>query len=312
MVRGRKRDATAPLTRSLVLQRDYRARKAQYVADLEAKVRRYAEQNEKLLKEVEDLRKELYRREGLVYEADAGKARALASVLNHLSLASTSIQHFQDKIFKSQHSDTHIKHDRSAPNSPASLLHTVSAPSGSSIASTSSVPSSSRSSTDPSPENQPFELMPVASISHPPTSNHSPLSTPEELSRSPSQHSDSYSPDEGPYWGNPNSRMSVSEEDGQVFHAVGLVDDTAPPIPLPHPQQYHSEAIHRSNGRYMSGQSSIRTTTTHSQQLFPPLEPNNLPPLPQSAMLGPPDMMRHASANRYMMHHPDPRSSTWN
>ncbi|KAJ7469757.1 hypothetical protein B0H11DRAFT_2043287, partial [Mycena galericulata] len=37
MARGRKKDPTIPPTRALTLQRDYRARKTQYIADLEAR-----------------------------------------------------------------------------------------------------------------------------------------------------------------------------------------------------------------------------------------------------------------------------------
>ncbi len=37
MTRGRKKDPTIPITRSLAQQRDYRARRAQYIADLEKK-----------------------------------------------------------------------------------------------------------------------------------------------------------------------------------------------------------------------------------------------------------------------------------
>ena len=59
MTRGRKKDLTIPPTRALTQQRDYRARKAQYVADLEDRVRRTEEENARLKKEVEALRMRL-------------------------------------------------------------------------------------------------------------------------------------------------------------------------------------------------------------------------------------------------------------
>lgn len=45
-----------PPSRALLQQRDYRARKAQYVADLELRVNRAEEENAKLKREIESLR----------------------------------------------------------------------------------------------------------------------------------------------------------------------------------------------------------------------------------------------------------------
>ena len=56
MTRGRRKDLTIPPSRALLQQRDYRARKAQYVADLEERVRRADEENDRLRKELEVLR----------------------------------------------------------------------------------------------------------------------------------------------------------------------------------------------------------------------------------------------------------------
>jgi hypothetical protein len=53
MTRGRKKDLTIPPTRSLVQQRDYRARKAHYVAELEDRCRRAEEENKQLRQELE-------------------------------------------------------------------------------------------------------------------------------------------------------------------------------------------------------------------------------------------------------------------
>jgi hypothetical protein len=59
MTRGRKKDLTIPPTRSLTQQRDYRARKANYVHDLETRCRRAEEENERLKKELEETKARL-------------------------------------------------------------------------------------------------------------------------------------------------------------------------------------------------------------------------------------------------------------
>ncbi|KAI0093229.1 hypothetical protein BDY19DRAFT_903005 [Irpex rosettiformis] len=56
MTRGRRKDLTIPPSRALLQQRDYRARKAQYVADLEERVRKAEDENTKLRREIDSLR----------------------------------------------------------------------------------------------------------------------------------------------------------------------------------------------------------------------------------------------------------------
>jgi hypothetical protein len=53
MTRGRKKDLTIPPSRALAHQRDYRARKAQYIADLEERCRRAEQENAELRKQLE-------------------------------------------------------------------------------------------------------------------------------------------------------------------------------------------------------------------------------------------------------------------
>jgi hypothetical protein len=52
MTRGRKKDMTIPPSRALSQQRDYRARKAQYLSELELRCKRLEEENERLKKEL--------------------------------------------------------------------------------------------------------------------------------------------------------------------------------------------------------------------------------------------------------------------
>ena len=54
MTRGRKKDLTIPPSRTLVQQRDYRARKANYIADLEERCRRAEEENIRLHMELDE------------------------------------------------------------------------------------------------------------------------------------------------------------------------------------------------------------------------------------------------------------------
>jgi len=56
MTRGRKKDLTIPPSRTLVQQRDYRARKAHYVASLEERCRNAEEENMQLRTELAEAR----------------------------------------------------------------------------------------------------------------------------------------------------------------------------------------------------------------------------------------------------------------
>ena len=56
MTRGRRKDDTIPNTRSLTVQRDYRARKARYISDLETRCKSTEEENLRLREELSLLR----------------------------------------------------------------------------------------------------------------------------------------------------------------------------------------------------------------------------------------------------------------
>ena len=59
MTRGRRKDMTIPPSRALLQQRAYRARKAQYLADLGVRVKKAEEENLLLRKEVDSLQAQL-------------------------------------------------------------------------------------------------------------------------------------------------------------------------------------------------------------------------------------------------------------
>ena len=53
MTRGRKKDLTIPASRALAQQRDYRARKAKYIAELEERCQRAEQESAELRKQLE-------------------------------------------------------------------------------------------------------------------------------------------------------------------------------------------------------------------------------------------------------------------
>jgi cell shape-determining protein MreC len=58
MTRGRRKDTTLSPSRSLIVQRAYRDRKAKYLADLEDRCHKAEEENKRLRKELELARSE--------------------------------------------------------------------------------------------------------------------------------------------------------------------------------------------------------------------------------------------------------------
>ncbi|KAI0081345.1 hypothetical protein K474DRAFT_1695200 [Panus rudis PR-1116 ss-1] len=98
MTRGRRKDMTIPPSRALLQQRDYRARKAQYLADLEERCRRVEGENVTLKREVEELKSRLRQGVGLSgYGPDV--AEASAELSSRLVAASQSLVRFQAIAF---------------------------------------------------------------------------------------------------------------------------------------------------------------------------------------------------------------------
>ncbi|KAJ7723804.1 hypothetical protein B0H16DRAFT_1333851 [Mycena metata] len=90
MTRGRRKDITIPPTRALTLQRDYRARKTQYVLDLELRCRTAEEENARLKQEVAFLRQQ----NGQPVTLSLSVIQASAQLRDILAAASTSVSHF--------------------------------------------------------------------------------------------------------------------------------------------------------------------------------------------------------------------------
>ncbi|KAG6821047.1 hypothetical protein H0H93_007937 [Arthromyces matolae] len=99
MTRGRKKDLTIPPTRALVQQRDYRARRARYVSDLEERVRKAEEENEKLRHELAAARSG---HAAAPSSFDSQTAHASSELMHNLSIASASLARFQQLAFSCQ------------------------------------------------------------------------------------------------------------------------------------------------------------------------------------------------------------------
>ncbi|KAJ3983977.1 hypothetical protein F5890DRAFT_1374266, partial [Lentinula detonsa] len=99
MVRGRKKDMTIPVSRTIALQRDYRERKAKYVTDLEDKCKLLEEQNVRLIEEVKELRRIMGQREHIPESSmdllNCRTEEAFGDIMKTLSAAMTSIENFQ-------------------------------------------------------------------------------------------------------------------------------------------------------------------------------------------------------------------------
>ncbi|KAF5321378.1 hypothetical protein D9619_001520 [Psilocybe cf. subviscida] len=97
MTRGRKKDLTIPPSRTLVQQRDYRARKANYVAGLEDRCRKAEEENVTLRRELAEARARLVNPALLLPDT----AQASSELLNNLRAATASLSRFQELAFAS-------------------------------------------------------------------------------------------------------------------------------------------------------------------------------------------------------------------
>ncbi|KAJ3477977.1 hypothetical protein NLI96_g10085 [Meripilus lineatus] len=95
MTRGRRKDMSIPPSRALLQQRDYRARKAQHVADLEERCRRLDTENNELRKEVEDLKRRLTQVPVGPSGVNPELARASSDLMQQLTAAASSLARFQ-------------------------------------------------------------------------------------------------------------------------------------------------------------------------------------------------------------------------
>ncbi|KAH9931082.1 uncharacterized protein BXZ73DRAFT_47329 [Epithele typhae] len=100
MTRGRRKDMTIPPSRALLQQRDYRARKAQYLADLEFRVKKAEEENVLLHKEVDALHAKLKSASTQAPSPFGPEVAAASSdLMHHLTVAAASVTRFQQLAF---------------------------------------------------------------------------------------------------------------------------------------------------------------------------------------------------------------------
>ncbi|KAF8918065.1 hypothetical protein CPB85DRAFT_111467 [Mucidula mucida] len=95
MTRGRKKDLTIPTTRALTQQRDYRARRAQYVSDLEEKCRALENENDSLRQEVRTLRIKL----PATTVHNPAVVETSSQLMHDLSAVTQTLSRFQHLVF---------------------------------------------------------------------------------------------------------------------------------------------------------------------------------------------------------------------
>ncbi|EPT05012.1 hypothetical protein FOMPIDRAFT_1112926 [Fomitopsis schrenkii] len=102
MTRGRRKDMSIPPSRALLQQRDYRARKARYVADLEERCKQMEEENARLKDQIDVLSAQL-RAPGQSAPQRTSPSPEMAAATNDLmhtlSIAAHSIAHFKQVAF---------------------------------------------------------------------------------------------------------------------------------------------------------------------------------------------------------------------
>ncbi|KAH8822465.1 hypothetical protein DL96DRAFT_1621103 [Flagelloscypha sp. PMI_526] len=123
MTRGRRRDLTLPPSRTLTQQRDYRARKAQTIRDLETRCQRAEAENVQLREQVTQLQAELeFSRSGQT----SSSLQTVEQVLQDLERATQSARRLQTSLTNSSsntnHSDPPITSPRelSSPSTSSS------------------------------------------------------------------------------------------------------------------------------------------------------------------------------------------------
>ncbi|KAH9948523.1 hypothetical protein B0H21DRAFT_227184 [Amylocystis lapponica] len=124
MTRGRRKDLTIPPSRALLQQRDYRARKARYVADLEDRCQHAEEENVRLREEVDVLRARLSapNRDGPSGHRPSPSpevATASTELMQHLTVAAASLARFQQLALSPEAFPR--PHQQINPNTPVSL-----------------------------------------------------------------------------------------------------------------------------------------------------------------------------------------------
>ncbi|KIP05095.1 hypothetical protein PHLGIDRAFT_167406 [Phlebiopsis gigantea 11061_1 CR5-6] len=101
MTRGRRKDLSIPPSRALLQQRDYRARKAQYLNDLEDRARRAEEENVRLRKELDVLRLRAAAPGSMGPSPDV--VTASSELMHQLTAAAACLARFQQLTFTEHH-----------------------------------------------------------------------------------------------------------------------------------------------------------------------------------------------------------------
>ncbi|EIN11704.1 hypothetical protein PUNSTDRAFT_50598, partial [Punctularia strigosozonata HHB-11173 SS5] len=127
MTRGRKKDLTIPVSRSLVTQRAYRARKAAYIADLEDRVRKVDAENIRLRQELDAVRQQALATGGSGLSFSPQTVEATNDLMHHLAATSQALARFQQTAFINSHTPASFQdlyeHPRPSPPHPTTADH---------------------------------------------------------------------------------------------------------------------------------------------------------------------------------------------
>ncbi|CAL1707326.1 unnamed protein product [Somion occarium] len=270
MTRGRRKDLTIPPSRALLQQRDYRARKAQYLADLEDRVRRAEGENVELKEELDQLKARLRQENGGDSAYGQELVEASSDLMQHLAAASTSLARFQRLALDKPLVPPDIRMDTDEPMTSSRSLPPPRAPP---ISGTMPTLSASTSLQPPPPG--------YATHSH----------------SSQNQYQQSRSADH--YLQTPPHTQSARPQSNYTLHPGRLAPTNgyATPSQSNHPSPYAPPSPTNSS---RSGDSISRMTASPRGDQLPSLHQLNLPP--PLRLRGP----QHAYAQHPSRLHPDP------
>ncbi|OCH95140.1 hypothetical protein OBBRIDRAFT_810052 [Obba rivulosa] len=124
MTRGRRKDLTIPPSRALLQQRDYRARKAQYLAELEERCQKAEAENALLKKEIDELQAKLRSASTSAVHPPPPRpevAAASTDLMQALAMTTRSLARFQQAAFGQEPHDVPSTHSQATLNTPISL-----------------------------------------------------------------------------------------------------------------------------------------------------------------------------------------------
>lgn len=275
MTRGRRKDLTIPPSRALLQQRDYRARKAQYLADLEERVRRAEGENVELKQEVDQLKSRLRQENGGPSTYAQELHDASSELMSHLHAAQSSLERFRNLALDKPPFAPDI---RMEVDEPMTSSRSLPPPRGQQAPSANAMPTLSSSTT----------LRPPG---YPPLSH---------SSQQQSQYQQQQPRSLDPYSQSQQSATSSRTNSNYTLHPSRHTSNNgyATPLQSNHPSPYTPPSP---SGSSRSGDGVSRATQSPHRDQLPSLHQLNLPPLRLNSQTSP--YPAHQQPARL---HPDP------